>query len=258
MGEWFQNHWLDVIGVLGTIFGVAGIVATYVFYRRSKQEKKPRYHIKNWPILVGWKETLPDLSIHYRGHGEDIPNLSIADVLLWNDGNMPIHEKEVPKSGQLMITAKDGCKIVGHTILKRTNEHNRFSTAINREKTRILVDFEFINGMDGVLIRVIHTGTNTSDLTVSGAFVGADLQPYGIMDEATKLKNDRITRRIVVVTFLVVIGCGVLVTVVELITSPKCPTWPMFLGAAIPTPFLLALRRIKYRHKILRKLNIDW
>jgi hypothetical protein len=262
VGDWLEQHWADLLVTsLFTLLGiVAGIVISYLFYRWGKQQKKPRFHIKNYPVLVGWKDTLPDISIHYRGHGDDIENLSMAHVLLWNNGNVPILAKDMPKGSQLAITAKDGCTLVGQKILKGTNDHNRFRLTSNREKTRVAIDSDFMNGMDGVLIQVIHTGKSSDDLRVEGAFIGAELQSFGMLDGRTRRRNELWDRGVRVYLLTIWVASIFMLTWGELTGrmrgSVALSLWSMF-GGFLANQVWWWTRRWR-RHRMLKKLDLDW
>jgi hypothetical protein len=112
--------------------------------------------------------------------------------------------------------------------------------------------------MDGVLIRVIHTGKTASDLVVEGAFIDAELRPYGMVSEEQRMKQDRLTRIVALTSLSVVLGSLLILAAVELIWSRPHPIAPGLLGSLLWAPVLMVLGRFRFRPKILRKLNLDW
>ena len=167
--QWVGLAWNIVFLVLA----ILGLASGYYFYVRGKKERKPTYCIKNNWLVTNHKEAVPHLKIRYEGYGEDIPDLSIAQLLFWNAGTLAFRKSDLAKEQQFAVAALNGAKILAATIVCTNNEASRFEIACNRDRDSISIGFDFMGAGDTLHLQIIHTGKSEADLSLNGVVIDA-------------------------------------------------------------------------------------
>ncbi len=143
----------------GTIVGVIGIVLAVVFYLKGKERKEFSYCLRSRTLIRKKKAKFEKLSIDYGG--KKIDDLCVSNFTIWNSGNKTLNASDMVASKELTITAIDDSRILDVEILKCSEETNKFSTQLLDEHT-LKILFDYVDKMEGVVIQIIHTGTNVS------------------------------------------------------------------------------------------------
>jgi hypothetical protein len=171
MMSWLEANWLTI--VLTVIAAIGSFLISKYYFHRSKREKLPCYEIVNMPVVSNTMPSIPNVSIHYSGHGESIPQLGYAAVTIWNDGAETIRKGDVPKNDPFVIVAKDGCVILHVFVATTVNPANNFSISRNREKNRVQISFDYMDKGEGISVGLLHTGMSAGQLSLEGSVIGA-------------------------------------------------------------------------------------
>jgi hypothetical protein len=143
-----------------------GIVLSFYFYYKSRKFKRPVYIVKTLNLVKEKIQKIETVQILYKG--EKVDNLSISKIALWNEGKETISTNDVANSSPIKINIKDGLEILEAEIIYQKNISNDFKIEINEDYKFLLVKFDFFDFEEGVVLKIFHTGSSSSDLFLSG------------------------------------------------------------------------------------------
>ena len=156
--------------IVGAVFFVLGLIPAYLFYLKSIRIKEPVYFIKNERIIYSYQSTVPNLKITYKK--KTIEDLSISTVLFYNRGAETITQQDIDTVNHLRIVANNDVKILDVTIEKYNNPASNFNVILNNNQA--IINFDYINKNQGVVIFVTHTGKSNEDIKLVGDIKGVD------------------------------------------------------------------------------------
>jgi len=147
----------------------------------SIKKKQLLFITKTEYVIEKSKIVIDNLSIKYGN--EQIENLMVTKVALVNRGNVTILNNDIPVASPLYIVVPDECKILSATILAESNTSS-LTTVIYESSSRIVVNFDYLDKKDGVVLQVIHTGTS-DQISFLGKLKGGNiLTPSSEYDSA--------------------------------------------------------------------------
>ncbi len=163
------------------ITGVITILA-YIWGIRNKKVKRPKVLTKSINILTNNVDKIEGLKISYLD--EEIPNVTITKVIIWNEGKETIDGSDIAPKDPLVIKALNDVRILNHNIIYVKNESNaiRLTKTINNKELKI--DFDYLDYEEGVIIQILHTGDSTNAIDVEGSIKG-----FGKVKVANKRKK---------------------------------------------------------------------
>ncbi len=174
---WVQlNAWIvdngskDFINLSGFLITTISSILAIVFYFKGKKEKIPIYAIRTNNLIRGYGKEYSRLTVSYGG--EEVENLSVAKVIFWNSGRETIRNTDIPNGDRVRIEAATDFRILDAKILGTSHPSNGANLVEASEK-KIMLEFEYFDFDEGVVIQVIHTGTSEDDIKVLGKLVGA-------------------------------------------------------------------------------------
>lgn len=182
---WIEVNWFGVIGIL------VGIITTYIVYIWQHKAKHPLYAIRNLAFVVNAKEVFPNLSVHYRGHGEDLDNLSVAVVAIWNAGKATIDKNDITAAVPLKIVAAEGTKILGASVIQSNNSASNATCHYSKQSNTITISFDYLDYMNGMVIEVLHNRADANGISVEGKF-----KECGDIRRQNRVRYDSIHRAI--------------------------------------------------------------
>jgi hypothetical protein len=161
--ELLNQNWL------GVAIGILGLIAAYIFYRRSLVRPKISF-IKNSLFVIGPNSEFPsELEVFYKG--KKVPLVTKSMVVIWNSGNSTLSGTQVVETDPLRIEVGIDCEVLDVELERFTRKTNAFNISISPEYPNIVkCSFDYLDPQDGVVIRVIHTGD--TDITVTGTLRG--------------------------------------------------------------------------------------
>lgn len=167
------------------VITIISLAYAIICNQKNKEKKEFSYCLRSRTLIRKKKAKFEKLSIVYDG--KQIDDLCVSNFTIWNSGNKTLNASDMVTSKELIITATEDSKILDVEILKCSEETNKFSTQLLDEHT-VKILFDYVDQMEGVVIQIIHTGTNDSieiDCKIKG---GRHVRNY---------INDRIPRLVV-------------------------------------------------------------
>lgn len=144
---------------IGVVLGVIGLVAAYVFYRRSLVRPKLAFVISSVRI-TGRDSMFPDeLKIFYGD--KEVQTVTQSNIVIWNSGNVTIDGENIVKADPLRLVIPKESEILAASIVFTTREVTAFSIKLRGETSNeLLLSFDFLDSGDGALINLTHTSSN--------------------------------------------------------------------------------------------------
>lgn len=154
---------------LALLIGVAGVLASVYLYVRGKRTKEPFWAIRSHLLVEGYSTRFGGLDVTFGG--KSIENLSVARVLIWNNGNQTIDRTDLQTADRIHIALASPAKLLDVRVLA-TNSPSEFS-CIASSDTTATIDFEYLDRGQGAVVQLIHTGLSSKDVTVRGSAKGS-------------------------------------------------------------------------------------
>lgn len=167
-----SQHWLSICGVGGLVVGAAGIVVALVLHRQARSQRMPRYLTHSIALLGSDSVLSPEVTVQHRG--QDLPQVTMTRVALWNAGRAAIRYEDVPQGGALRIRFPNPVQVVRASVRSRTDELNKLSVHASpfpAPSQELLLRFAYLDAGDGGLIEVVHTGPVSQDVSVAGKII---------------------------------------------------------------------------------------
>lgn len=207
-----QNTIIWVVLSICTIIGVPSFVYTIFSRHKDKTKKEISTISKSNTIVKKGKRAIEKLDISFDGKSVD--NLVITKIAIWNSGNVVLNHDDFASEGKLCIISKDETEILYAEIISESDSMNQFE--INQiDNHKIIIDFEYIEKRNGIVIQLIHTG-ESSDLDLCCKIKGGNqinkLPKRGLIEKmaskyALNVSNDSIR---IFVSVFITINSGIL------------------------------------------------
>jgi hypothetical protein len=166
------NPWIILLGIFLSLLGVIGLPLSVFLYFKSKRERLPRWSVRSNNIIKGHKDKYPAVSVRFQGFGDEISNLTVSKVILWNHGKETIRKADVIKPG-ITLRLKEGLTILDVSVVQVRTAENKFAVTRSQDRSSATIAFDYIDHGEGVMFQVFHTGTSDHDLTITGKVMGA-------------------------------------------------------------------------------------
>lgn len=164
----------------GWTITIISLLSSYYFYKKSHKEKLPKFKITSRILIRDYNSLVEDLSISYCN--ERIDNLTITNIALWNAGKETINKSDLVTKDKLRIELLENenysPKLLYAGILIENNRANNFLIETIHGTNEVCIDFDYIDHNDGVVLKIIHTGTEDKMVKISGSIKG-----YGKLNE---------------------------------------------------------------------------
>lgn len=231
----------DIIGVTIGILGIViGVVVSYYFYRKSLRTKEPVYSIKSNNLISGTVSTLENLNISYKDY--KVQNLTVSKILLYNQGAETITRQDIETKNRLTISSET-CTFLDVSILQANNYSNNVEVTLNPLSGHIVVDFDYLDKNQGVVIQVIHDGLSSRNIEIRG-----DIRGVGKLTEVspekfvTKKSKEKFRNQVLYLGGLFVLIIGISWFVTQTANEENFSVWigaliALFLGAVVSMLF---------------------
>jgi len=161
------------MNAIGILIGILGLIAAFVFYRKSLILKKPMWGIRTKSIVTNFISEIAFLNIKYRN--KQVKNLSFSRLIFWNDGKNPIDNNDISDHNPLGIyVVQEEILILDAKIIEENSSASRIKINLHENKKCINIDFEYLNSNKGFVIELVHTGISSNDLVIKGDIKGVD------------------------------------------------------------------------------------
>jgi hypothetical protein len=157
--------------IVSLALAILGIILAIIFYYRSKSIKNPCYS-RTGKTLIDCK-LMERNPIEVTFLDEPVETLTITYVALWNNGRATISRDDIAVTDPLRIVASDGCTILAADIVCENRPTNKFEISLQRQDNAVVIDFDFIDYKDGMVVRLYHVGKDYQDIDVRGTVKGA-------------------------------------------------------------------------------------
>jgi hypothetical protein len=122
-----------LLGIVGSILGITGLIAGYIFYRKSLRIKEPFVSFKSYNLIRDYISKFDDLKILYKGR--KIQNLTVTKILIWNNGSDTITREDITTIDPFRVVCVGDAKILDAKVLASNNPANQFSCALSDNMT---------------------------------------------------------------------------------------------------------------------------
>ena len=153
--------------ILATLLGVLGILLSVYFYRKSKKNKAPTYIVRTINLMTKKVKNISTLQVLYSG--ENVGNLSVTKVALWNAGKETVDQSDVAKISPMKIGINPEYKILDASILFQKNKSNNFRIELSTDRKYIFIHFDYFDYQEGIVVQIFHTGNESKDVFISGS-----------------------------------------------------------------------------------------
>ena len=168
----------SVIDLVGIALGIAGILAGYVFYRRSRIGPRLAYHQRFERLIGSGNPTLPEeVEIYFAG--KKVQRLTKTVLAIWNYGSSTTHGSSVVDDDPVRFVFPQTALVLKPRVIATTRKANKLTARLRPDSpNEVICEFDYLDAKDGGVIEVLHTGENGT-ATVLGAVRGI---PTGLED----------------------------------------------------------------------------
>ena len=179
---WICTNWFGILGL------ALGLLSTILVYRWQRKEKRPYYSRRTTVIISNAKEAFPAVGIHYKGHVDDLDNLSVTLIVVWNAGRATIDKSDVVLLKPLSIRTLHSVKLLGTSIIQANNSSCGATCSFKKASNSAALTFDFLDYCNGFVVELLHTGTSHKDIQIEGAFKECgDMREYDRRSFASKI-----------------------------------------------------------------------
>jgi hypothetical protein len=159
---WFTHALTLAIGFIS-----ARLTIRYGMMRRL------RYRCKSFCLIFESVNKVPGLEVKFHGFGPPVEKVTVSKVALWNAGRGSVRKSDVLGRDNIRLIIDPTYVILATEVIQQNNPLNNFALTVAQDRKSANIRFEFINPAEGAVIKIVHTGTNSSDLSLSGTIADA-------------------------------------------------------------------------------------
>jgi hypothetical protein len=188
--NFFLTEHAAAVNLLSLSFGLVGIILAVAFYRAGKPVHCLSYATRTFRIISEKAQKVQGLEVTF--HGVHVNAISITRMAIWNGGTEALRSADISDGEPLVIRPRDNVNILRADLVESTSGANRPSIepVAQGGASGYLFHFEFLNPGDGVVISLVHDGTDVADLTLTGTLVGARVRKAGADPETVTTAAD--------------------------------------------------------------------
>ena len=174
--ELLQSPWA---GIVSFTLALASIVLAFVFYRKSKRDRRPCYSVASRLLVSAAGANLDGLEVLVKGVLQE--QVTVAKVAFWNAGQETIRARDIAPTAPIEVSLKGGATLLSASVLHETEPS--ISVMLGDPKvlpaygktvaqTRIPVTFDYLDRNQGFIIQVAHSGDSTHPIRMFGKILG--------------------------------------------------------------------------------------
>ncbi len=142
-----MNH--PIVWLVSTVITVIGFVQGLISVKRKRISCDCRSYV------IVKNNNIDGLKIDY--YDTEVNDLTVTNIAIWNSGNTVIRKEDLTESRLQIKFDKSFSDVLFADVLSRTVSENKVDM-VSFDKNEIVVDFEYLNPKDGVVIQVVHSG----------------------------------------------------------------------------------------------------
>jgi len=167
-----ENPWVVFIVSLLALVSFGWNI--YEYFRDRNRIRELSYAMTSVSV-VSPKNFITDLKVTFQGI--QVVNLSVSKVVLYSSGRIAVRKDDIPVSSKICILSSD--TIYNYRTVTVSNESNRITIERGADKKSLIVDFQYMECKQGVLVKVYHAG----ELSVGGTVIDGKLKNRRVQDE---------------------------------------------------------------------------
>lgn len=162
-----ENQWLNLVFL---ILAVLSIIISIYLFRKSRKRKKPLFDKRSINVISEKIKKIVDIRVDYKG--ENIDNLTVTKIAIWNSGNDTLNETDQAPTDKLRILLDNDYKVLEAEVIFQSDKTNNIT--IENLSNKISISFDYLDANQGGIIKFTHTGKNSSDIDLVGTFKGSN------------------------------------------------------------------------------------
>lgn len=169
----------------GFFLGIMSLLLTLYLYNKSRKYKKINYAKKSHTLIYNFNPNIDKLSLKY---GETlVKNVTITFLAIWNSGNETIYLSDTSGDAPLSVYTADKKQVLETKIIYFSNKLNAFKIK-KIDKDGFVMSFDYIGKKEGIILKIVHTGTSSKGITAVCPIKGAET-PYLVkfIDKSARL-----------------------------------------------------------------------
>ncbi len=174
-----------IIQLVVVICTILGFILLFIFYFRSKKEKRPSYAQESIVLVEGLTTALTGLKVLYNNEPQE--RITVTRLYFWNAGKETIRSEDISDVSPLHAEINTGTKVLSAKVMHMTDSACKFKlvdvVSEDEKPTLIRFGFAFLDFNDGGLIQIVHTGPGSQKLTLGGKIIGAKKIEKGRLPE---------------------------------------------------------------------------
>ncbi|MGN6299410.1 MAG: hypothetical protein ACTHM7_21635 [Ginsengibacter sp.] len=159
----------STVGIIGVVLTAVGILLTLKSFSRAI----PFYAIRVTYLFRKTQEIIKDKKIKILYNDDVVEQIVLTKLCFWNAGSKLLSFEKASVHVPLSICFKKGSKIFSCEIEFQTNEHNAAKVEFDSKSNCLYITFDYLNTMEGFIIKIIHDNYDTNSFKVKGAFKGS-------------------------------------------------------------------------------------
>ena len=170
------------ISFFSIILAIISIVLAFVFYFKSRRNKKILFSTYNRTIIESGQTALADLEIFYKNQKQE--RITISKLGIWNAGSEPVRQNDIPTASPLSIEVAEGADVLSVIVLFTTDDANHFllgdiqKPAGEKKHTQVPFSFDYFDKGEGAVVQIAHSGDALHDIKVTGKVIGGPPLEY--------------------------------------------------------------------------------
>ena len=166
--EWLdENQWLNIIFL---ILAGLSIIVSIILYRKSRKRRSPVFDKLSTNVISEKIQRVGQIEVKYQG--EKVKDLTVSKIAFWNRGNETINDLDQAPTDKLKVIIDSDFKILESELIFQTSSTNNIRLNARGEAVEVL--FDYIDKDEGGIIKLIHTGKNSTNIDLTGTFKGSD------------------------------------------------------------------------------------
>ena len=154
-----------ILTILGIILGVISIVQTL----KNQRKKIPFFDISNFNFLENQK-LIQYKKIDFDIKEDQVSDLIISKIGIWNDGVETIYEIDIPKENPFVIELDNRFKIFDVKIISKKFDYLKVN--LKRNQNKIFLNFNYLEKKSWFILEITHSGSYFNCFKSNGKVIG--------------------------------------------------------------------------------------
>ena len=179
---------LSVSEIISYTIAFISLFFTCVAYMRSRRTQKPKFFISSASIR---NEEFKDTTIDIKQGDRSLSSLTISRFALWNTG-ITLNRSDIAEKDPIRIEARNDVEILEIQFLY-SEPQNGCGCIIADDKKSISINFDFLAKNQGIVLKIFHTGKDSTDLSVKGSLKNglSVSKSYNLMNDLIPMRYIR-------------------------------------------------------------------